>query len=177
MVCRSRQASARGQEPRQKQAVISDWGRSKQNMRITLFCLMFFCLAVSSQAEPISGEDLRGTWSAEFTAAKNDSMSGKIEWISITFRDEGLVDWEWKRDGKTEKHNGKFSLKEIHRAGTRNGNRVELTPKTMVVYRSISLNNITIDHDNRFRLPEKVLKCQDHDGNDWVFSRQKKQQE
>ena len=28
MVCRSRQASARGQEPRQKQAVIPDWGRS-----------------------------------------------------------------------------------------------------------------------------------------------------
>jgi len=146
-------------------------------MRITLFCLMFFCLAVSSQAEPISGKDLRGTWSAEFTAAKNDSMSGKIEWISITFRDEGLVDWEWKRDGKTEKHNGKFSLKEIHRAGTRTENRVELTPKTMVVYRSISLNNISIDHDNRFRLPEKVLKCQDHDGNDWVFSRQKTHQE
>jgi len=27
MVCRSRQASARGQKPCQKQAVIPDWGR------------------------------------------------------------------------------------------------------------------------------------------------------
>jgi len=146
-------------------------------MRIILFCLMFFCLAFSSQAEPISGEDLRGTWSAKFTAAKNDSMLGKIEWISITFRDEGLVAWEWKRDGKTERPNGKFSLKEIYRAGTRTENRVQLTPETMAVYRSLSLNNVSIDHDNRFRLSEKVLKCQDHDGNDWVFSRQKTPQE
>jgi len=32
MVCRSRQASARGQKPCQKQAVIPDWGRSAEKM-------------------------------------------------------------------------------------------------------------------------------------------------
>ena len=56
MVCRSRQASARGQEPCQKQAVIPDWGRSVKNMRLltTAILLLIHGVAVSQIEVPRS---------------------------------------------------------------------------------------------------------------------------
>jgi len=61
MLCRSRQASARGQKPCQKQAVIPDWGRSpriSEPLR-SIFNARFFSI-------PFDGESSREKYSSEF---------------------------------------------------------------------------------------------------------------
>lgn len=142
-------------------------------MRTHVASFFIVFASVLSQADTISEADLRGVWKAQFASTYQDSMLGKLKWIRVTFLDDNKVQWTWERGGKIEEHRGKYLLSHTPvTVGMHRTSHVSLRPETMAVYRDIPLQQAVIDPDSRFHLQQRVLKCQDHEGNDLVFSRQ-----
>jgi len=144
----------------------------------TRIAVLIFLLSCSfSQAEKLSGDALLGIWEAHFASKHQDSMLGKIKWVQIAFLQDNQVEWTWEREGKIESHKGKYSISVTpSKDGARQTSDVSIIPITMAVYRNITLNKAHIDHDNRFNLPDKVLKFDDSEGNPLVFSLEENKQ-
>ncbi len=141
-------------------------------MHLLVATIISVLLSALSYADVLSDSELIGTWQAEFSSVHKDSMLGEIQWIQIIFLNDNRIEWTWKREGKIEDHKGKYSLSIApDKAGVQKATNISLHPETMAVYRDIPLHKVLIDHDSRFSLPEKVLKCKDHEGNNLVFSR------
>ena len=135
--------------------------------------IILFC-STSYANDVLTDFDLHGAWQAEFAKLHKDSMLGKLKWIQITFQIDNRVEWTWEREGKIEKHKGRYTLTtKPAKDGRQKTTTITLLPQTMAVYRDIPLQNVSFDHDSRFALPEKVLKCKDHGGNVLVFSKVK----
>jgi len=144
-----------------------------KNNIIAHFAVYSFILLLTT-LDLFAGADFHGVWNAQFSTVHKVSMLGKVKWIQITFLEGNKVEWTWEREGKFEKHKGKYSLSaDAHKSGVRPTSRIALNSETLSVYRNILLLKAVIDHDNRFALSQKVLKCQDNEGNDLVFSRSK----
>lgn len=139
--------------------------------RIAALILLLGCSF--SRAEKLSSDELLGVWKAHFASTHQDSMLGNIKWVQIAFLQDNQVEWAWEREGKTESHKGKYSISATpSKAGAPQTSDISIIPTTIAIYRNISLNKAYIDQDSRFVLPEKVLKCDDFDGNPLVFSRE-----
>jgi len=140
--------------------------------RIALLFLWLGCSV--AEAEKLSNDDLLGVWEARFASAHQDSKFGEVKWIQITFLEDNRVEWTWERQGKNTSHKGKYSISITpSKDGALQTSVIEIIPITTAVYRNILLRKPTIDHDSRFPLPEKVLKCHDYEGNPLVFSRKR----
>jgi hypothetical protein len=143
--------------------------------RIAVLILFLGCSFL--QAEKLSGDDLLGIWDACLASTHQDSMLGKIKWVQIAFLQDDQAEWTWEREGKIESHKGKYSISATpSKDRERQTSDISIIPTTMAVYRNITLNKAHIDHDNRFALPKKVLKCDDFEGNLLVFSREEEKQ-
>ncbi len=141
-------------------------------MRLLIVNLLTVLFSAYCYADTLSDADLLGRWQAELSSVHKDSMLGQVKWIQITFLKDNGVEWTFEREGKIEEHKGKYVLSAAPvKEGVQKTTDIALYPQTMAVYRSIPLQKVVIDHDSRFPLSEKVLKCKDHGGNDLVFSR------
>jgi hypothetical protein len=141
--------------------------------RLTLIVIVGMFLAIGSQAKATTDAELQDTWINAFPTNQVVPIFGTLEWSSLTFATNGTVTWTWQRDGRSETNSGTYRLvAETDRPNLRPVFNVMIHPKTMAVWRDITLADIMVDQDNRFPVSWTVLKWRDEAGNRMTFIRQ-----
>ncbi len=141
---------------------------------LRLFLVGALCLGSGTTAysDLISTEELLGRWSAQCSGAFDDRNTGAVVMIEIEFLSENRVRWRWEKRGVLEKHSGTYGLSPTPaNKGMHQTSHITLMPESSAGVCAINLRRGTIDHDNRFLMPEKVLKFQDSKGQLLVFAR------
>jgi len=113
-----------------------------------------------AQANVPDNKHLHGTWRAIEFAEQTDDMLGRVKWESITFSTNRVVEWSWIRDGKEEKHTGRYEI--VPDRGepiySRPRYDIQIRPTTLAVRRPIIIRDHVVCLDNRFPQSWHVLK-------------------
>jgi len=127
---------------------------------------------IAGVAHAITETDLLDTWHNAMPTNHHDKMLGDVTWTTITFSSNAVVNWTWTRDGNVETHQGKYQLPpQTVPEGHRDRWQVVIMPTTLAVRQSITLEDVTVQNDNRFPGIWKVLKWIDDSGNLITFVR------
>lgn len=130
-------------------------------------------LAIGSQAKATTDAELQDAWVNAFPTNHSVPIFGTVEWSSLTFATNGNVTWKWQRDGRSETTSGTYWLvAETDKPNLRPVFKVIIHPKTIGVWRDITLADVMVDQDNRFPVSWMVLKWRDEAGNRMTFIRQ-----